>query len=40
MTSDREKAIAPGCYDYDTKPLDIKRLLGKIQALLGTSDAG
>ncbi len=40
MTPDRDKAIAAGCDDYDTKPVDIKRLLGKIQALLGTSDAG
>ncbi|MFT4578023.1 MAG: CheY-like chemotaxis protein [Nitrospinales bacterium] len=40
MTPDRDKAIAAGCDDYDTKPVDIKRLLGKIQDLLGTSDAG
>jgi CheY-like chemotaxis protein len=40
MTPDRDKAIAAGCDDYDTKPVDIKRLLGKIQELLGTSDAG
>jgi CheY-like chemotaxis protein len=40
MTPDRDKAIAAGCDDYDTKPVDIKRLLGKIQVLLGTSDAG
>ena len=40
MTSDRDKVIAPSCDVYDTKPLDIKHLLGKIQALLGTSDAG
>ena len=39
MTSDRDKDISVGCDDYDTKPLDINRLLGKIQALLGTSDA-
>ncbi|MBC8285092.1 MAG: response regulator [Nitrospinae bacterium] len=38
MTPDRDKAIAAGCDDYDTKPVDIKRLLGKIHALLGTSD--
>ena len=40
MTPDRDKAIAAGCDDYDTKPVDIKRLLGKIEDLLGTSDAG
>ena len=40
MTPDRDKAIAAGCDDYDTKPVDIKRLLGKIEELLGTSDAG
>ena len=39
MTPDRDKAIAAGCDDYDTKPVDIKRLLGKIEALLGPSDA-
>ena len=40
MTPDRDKAIAAGCDDYDTKPADIKSLLGKIEELLGTSDAG
>lgn len=40
MTPDRDKAIAAGCDDYDTKPVDIKRLLGKIEDLLGTSDGG
>ena len=40
MTPDRDKAINAGCDDYDTKPVDIKRLLGKIQALLGQDDAG
>ena len=40
MTPDRDKAIAACCDDYDTKPADIKRLLGKIEELLGTSDAG
>lgn len=38
MTPDRDKAIKAGCDDYDTKPVDIKRLLGKIEALLGTLD--
>jgi len=34
MAGDREKAIEAGCEDYDTKPVEISRLLGKIAALL------
>lgn len=34
MAGDREKAIEVGCEDYDTKPVEITRLLGKIAALL------
>jgi CheY-like chemotaxis protein len=36
MAGDREKALQAGCEDYDTKPVDIKRLLEKIHALAGT----
>jgi len=34
MTGDREKALAAGCNDFDTKPMELTRLLGKIRALL------
>jgi len=34
MSSDRDKALAAGCDDYDTKPIELARLLGKIEALL------
>jgi len=37
MAGDREKALEVGCEDYDTKPVDFPRLLGKIDALLGKS---
>ena len=34
MAGDHEKAMEVGCEDYDTKPVEISRLLGKIAALL------
>ena len=34
MAGDREKAMQVGCDDYDTKPIELSRLLGKIAALL------
>ncbi|HXH84186.1 MAG TPA: response regulator [Candidatus Tectomicrobia bacterium] len=40
MAGDREKAMAAGCDDFDTKPVDLARLLEKIEALLArASDA-
>jgi CheY-like chemotaxis protein len=39
MAGDRDKALAAGCDDFDTKPIDLDRLLGKIEALLGRARA-
>jgi CheY-like chemotaxis protein len=35
MAGDREKALEAGCDDFDTKPIDLPRLLGKLEGLLG-----
>jgi CheY-like chemotaxis protein len=40
MVGDREKAMAAGCDDYDTKPIEFPRLLGKIESLLQRVDGG
>jgi len=37
MATDRDKAHAAGCDDYDTKPIELQRLLGKIESLLAAS---
>ena len=40
MAEDRDKAIAAGCDDYDTKPIDLPRLLAKIKKLLPEAGVG
>ncbi len=39
MKGDREQALAAGCDEYDTKPIEFSRLLEKIAALLDDSEA-
>ncbi len=36
MSGDREKGLEAGCDDYDTKPVEITRLVDKIQAFIGS----
>ncbi len=37
MAGDRDKALEAGCDDYDTKPIELPRLLEKIRRLVGSS---
>ena len=39
MAGDREKALEAGCDEYETKPVELARLLEKIEAFLGPRDA-
>jgi len=39
MAGDMEKCMDAGCDDYDTKPIDLSRLLEKMQALLSNYDS-
>jgi two-component system, cell cycle response regulator DivK len=39
MVGDRERAIQAGCDDYDTKPVELSRLLSKIETLLGEGNS-
>jgi two-component system, cell cycle response regulator DivK len=39
MAADRDKCLEAGCDDYDTKPVELGRLLEKIERLLGTGAA-
>ncbi len=37
MVGDRERALAVGCDEYDTKPVDLARLIDKIEALVSST---
>ena len=39
MSGSREKALAAGCDEFDTKPVDFDRLLGKINSVLARNSA-
>jgi two-component system cell cycle response regulator DivK len=39
MSTDRDRCLAAGCDEYDTKPVEIARLIEKIERLLGTRAA-
>jgi CheY-like chemotaxis protein len=39
LPEERERAFEAGCDDYDTKPVELERLLGKIRAMLATEEA-
>ena len=39
MSGDREKSLEAGCDDYDTKPIELPRLLGKMETLLNENEA-
>jgi CheY-like chemotaxis protein len=40
MAGDREKAMEAGCDDYDSKPIELPRLLSKIEAILQKKNSG
>ena len=40
LASDQEKSVEVGCADFDTKPVDLMRLIGKIQACLASAAVG
>jgi two-component system cell cycle response regulator DivK len=40
MANDRDKALEAGCDDYDTKPIELPRLLAKMEALLAARPVG